>query len=809
MNSLFQDAKYGLRMLAKSPGFTLVAVLTLALGIGANTAIFSVINPILFEPLPYLQADRIMNVWSVFEGARSNLAFHTFRELEARNHAFDSVAILEPWQPSMSGPTEPERLDGQSVSHNFFRVLGISPFLGRDFQASDNTRHAPKVAVLSYSLWQRRFHSGRNIVGQTVTLDGDSYTIIGVMPRTFENVVAPSTEIWSPTQYDPSNAAKHDTWEWGNHLQMIGRLRQGVTYQQARADIDTITRTPVPDFPRVPWASLKSGLIVDSLQENVTRSVRPALLAVVGAVMVVLLIACVNVTNLLLSRGAMRGGEFAMRSALGATRPRMIRQLLTESLMLAILGGALGLFLAEVSIRGLVALSPPELPRLGAISLDTNVFVFALAISTLIGVTVGLIPAVHASRTDVQTALKERSRQSTVGHQWTRRALVVSEVALAVMLLASAGLLLRSLVRLFSVETGFDASQVLTMQIQTSGHKFDDPVATRQFFSQALEQVRRVPGVESAGLTSLLPLTDDTQLGQYGVLFEKDHKANDGYNVFRYVVTPGYLETMRIPLRRGRYLAASDNSAAPLSVVISESLAKEVFHGGDPTGQRVHIGPMNRPWYTVVGVVSDVKQTSLAGGLPDDVYITSEQSWFADQAMSLVVRAHGDPTSLVAPLRKAVWSADKDQPIVRIFTMDRLLAASAAERRFVLILFEAFGIAALILSAIGIYGVLAGSVNERTREIGVRVALGASREHIRALITRQGGSLVLLGIGLGLGGALAAGRAIASLLFGISSFDPVTYLGVILLLAGASVLACWVPVRRATRVDPLVALRYE
>jgi len=747
MGDLLQDLRYGMRRLGKSPGFTLVAALTLALGIGANAAIFSVINPILIEPLPYPESDRLVMIWGMFEGGRSQVAFHNFREIAARNHSFERLAIFEPWQPTLAGAKEPERLEGQSVSADYFRVLGISPMLGRDFAVGDDAFHGPKVAMLSYRLWQRRFGGDRRVVGRLVTLDGDAYLVIGVMPREFENVQAAAAEIWSPTQYDPTHVENPETTEWGNHLRLIGRRRAGFSYEQAKVDLASIARTPVEQFPRPRWASFRSGLVVDSLKEDVTRGVRPALLAVFGAVVLVLLIACVNVTNLLLARGTARRGEFAMRAALGASRGRMVRQMLTESILLSVAGGVLGIMVAGFGVQALVALSPAESPRLGAVQLNGAAFVFAFAVSSLIGIAVGL-----------------------------------------------------------NGNPGFHGANLFPMQVQTTGHQYDDPAATRRFFERALDNVRQLPGVQSAAFTSILPLTDDTEFAEYGTHFEKD---KNGYNSFRYVVTPGYFETMRIALKRGRFLDARDRADAPQAVVISESLANRVFGADDPLGQRVHVGPMDRPWYTIVGVVGDVKQVSLAGGLPNNVYITGEQSWFADAAQSLVLRAKGRPEVLVATVQKAIWAVDKDQPIVRISSMQRLLETSAAQRHFVLVLFDAFGLVALALAAIGLYGVIAGSVNERTREIGVRMALGAQKTNIFTLIFRQGLTLVISGVAIGVAVAIVGAKAIRALLYGVSAVDAVTYLGVVLLLAAVSIVACWIPARRAVQLDPMTALRHE
>jgi len=803
---LWQDLRYALRTLRQKPGFTSVSVLTLALGIGASTAIFSAVNSILFEPLPYPHAGRVTMIWDHgADNPRLEGTFGTYRELLARSRSFEALAAMKAWQPTMTGPAEPERLDGQCVSASYFRALGVPPALGRDFDSSDDRPNGPKVAILSNGLWRRRFGGDRTILGRQVKLDGDAYTVIGVMPGAFENVLSPSAELWSPLQYDMSEGRA-----WGHHLRVVARLRPGVGTDQARRELDTIAHAPVAEFPRPPWAALKLGFLVNSLQDDVTRSVRPALLAVLGAVMLVLTIACVNVTNLVLARGAQRRGEFAMRAALGAGRLRMIRQLLTESLLLAALGGACGMAVAQFGVRAFVALSPPELPRLGAIGLDGAVFAFGVGLTTLIGLVVGLIPALPASRHALHAGLLQSSRRTAGGHQLTRRTLVVAEVALALVLLVSAGLLLRSLQLLFAVAPGFDASHLLAMQVQTSGHRFDDDGTAYRFFADALEAVRRVPGVAAAGFTSQLPLSGD-QFGIYGLHFESnpnDHPQGDEPS-FRYAVTPGYVEAMGIPLRRGRLLDARDARGAPLAVLISESLARRKFPGQDPIGRRVHFGPPSLPWATIVGEVGDVRQTSLAVGDADAFYMTATQGWFADNAMSLVVRARGDAAALTQPIKQAIWAVDKDQPIVRVTTMDGLVAASAAERRFALILFEAFGIVALALAATGIYGVLSGSVTERMREIGVRSALGASRGDILALVVRQGMALTGIGAAIGLGGAVAASHALVTLLFGVSRLDPIAYFGVIALLAGVSAIACWVPAWRAARVDPSITLRAE
>lgn len=818
LDSVGWDIRYALRQLRKSPGFTFVALVTLALGIGATTAIFSAVNPILFEPLPYPHANRILTIWDTFRGVRFETTFGTYRELTERSRSFEALAAFEPWQPVMTGAAKPERLEGQSVSASYFRTLGVAPEMGRDFLAAEeDVFHGPKVAILSDRLWRRRFSADGAILGRQIKLGGDNYIVIGVMPQGFENVLASSAEIWTPLQYDMRNLTNFNSWEWGHHLRIAGRLRAEVSADAARRELDQIARTPETEFPRPRWASLRNGLIVDSLQDDMAHVVKPALLAVLGAVVLVLMIASVNVTNLLLARAAQRRGEFAMRATLGAGRVRMIQQSLTESLLLAGLGGALGMAVAEAGVRVLVVLSPPGLPRVSAIAVDGPVFAFTLAITTLVGLAAGLLPALQTPRVNLQIGLQQSSRLTAGGQHWIRQVLVVAEVALAAVLLVSAGLLLRSMQRLLAVDPGFSAAPLLTMQVQTSGHQFDELAsapgvgdrARRRFFERALEQVRQVPGVTAAAFTSLLPLSDDPSwIGTYGASFENDD-LEGGRNVFRYAVSPGYCEAMGIPLRRGRFLNEHDVAGAPQTALISESLAKRQFPGQDAIGKRLHVGPRDRPWYRVVGVVGDVKQTSLALNEPDAVYLSTAQTWFADDTLSLVVKARGDAAALAPTIREAIWLVDKDQAIVRVATMSDLVAVSVAERHFVLALFEAFGLVALVLAATGIYGVLSGGVTARRREIGVRSALGASRVSILTLVLGQGLRTACVGAALGWLGAVAASRAIATLLFGVSALDTVTYCGVIAGLLSVAAIACFAPALRAALVNPVEVLRSE
>ena len=809
LHTLLTDLHYAARQLMRNPGFALVTTLTLALGIGASTAIFSAVNPILFKPLPYPDAGQLMMIWEMrSDGSSQPVTFGTFYGIEQRARSFDAMAVMKPWQPAMTGALQPERFEGQRVSADYFRALGISPVLGRDFKADDDQFQGPNVVVLSDRLWRLRFAADRTIVGRQVKLDDSLFTVIGVMPSSFENVLAPAAELWAPLQYDPSLPA--DSRDWGHHLRMAGRLRWGVSRNQSRNELNVILRPFTQIYAKGYENSggPPDGMVVNRLQDNLTLAVKPALLAILGAVGLVLLIVCVNVTNLLLASGARRRSEFAMRAALGAGRMRMVRQLLTESLLLAAIAGALGIAVAEVGVRALVALSPPDLPRAGAIHVDGAVFAFALIITTVIGLMVGLLPALQASRSDPQSGLQQKSRTTAGGRHSMRRTLAISQVALACVLLVTAGLVLRSLERLFAIDPGFDASHLLTMQVQ-SGHRTDSDSARTRFLTQAVEAVHRVGGVTSAATTSQLPLSGDFVV--YAVQFESHTTTADA--ALQYSVSPDYFKTMDIPLRRGRLLDERDAAGAPGVVLISESLAKREFGDQDPIGQRVRVGPdalhADLPWATIVGVVGDVKQASLAVSQSDAFYIPTPQWSWVDPAQSFVVRAHGDPAKLASAIKTAIWSVDKDQPIVRVATMGSLLASSEAQRRFALTLFEAFGIVALALAAVGVYGVLSGGVTERMREIGVRAALGASRRSILMLVLRHGMMLTGIGVLIGLLGAVAASRIVVSLLYGVSRFDPITYLLVIALLAVVSGIACWLPAWRAAQVDPSITLRAE
>jgi len=800
--SFLEDLRYAWRGLRGDPGFSVVAIVTLAVGIGGATAIFSAVHPILFASLPYPDGDRVRAIVETHpDGSRGAATFGMYRGLSEGARSFGALSVFRPWRPTLTGPDHPERLEGQRVSAGYFRVLGVPPSRGRDFTEADDRAGSANVAIVSDALWRARFGADPAVIGRQVTLDDAGFTVIGVMPAGFENLPAAAAVVWTPLKY-----AITDGRAWGRHLTLVGRLGAGIETDAAVAELNAVGQRVVRE-QRPPTYDARVAWSAPSLQEELTRDVRPALLAVFAAVGLVLSLACVNVTNMLLARGVRRRAEFALRAALGAARGRLTRQLLTESLLLSGIGGGLGVIVAALSVRGAAALTPAGLPRSEAVGVDGSVLLFALAITTLAGVTFGIVPAAQATGRDRLAIDRGSARIAGGGPRRVRGALVVVQVALALVLLVGSGLLLRSMRRLFAVSPGFVATDLMTMQIQASPLRFAEAGATARFFDEALEAVRRVPGVAAAALTSQLPLSGDRDA--YGVHLERPpaQRPDDDREIFRYAVSPAYPAVMGIPLRAGRMLAADDRGDAPPVVLVNESFARRYFPGVDPIGRRLRIGPVDGPLYSVVGVVGDVKQLSLAGGVPDAVYTTTSQWRFEDNVMSLVVRGRTDVASLVPAIRAAVWSVDRDQPVVRVAAMEDLLDASAAERRFVLVLFQLFGAAALVLTAAGIYGMMSGSVAERTREIGLRSAVGASRAQVVGFVLRQGARLTLLGIAIGVGGAVAGSRLLEAMLYDVSRLDLATYAGVAALLAVVSLIACATPAWRAARIDPARTLR--
>lgn len=804
------DVRYALRRLRSSPAFTATAVITLAIGIGASTTVFSAVSPILVQPLPFPHADRLVTIDDRTDaGNVMPPTLGTYDELRVRTRSFDKLAAADAWEPSLTSNVDPERLHGQRVTATYFAVLGVSPLLGRAFTADEDTPGGPNLVILGDGLWRRRFGGDPSIVGRAVELNGDVYTVVGVMPHAFADVLAPSAEIWSPMRERATG--DFSTRAWGHHYQIIGRLSSMATVASATSEITQIGRTPIPDFARPRWATFERGLLVRSMKDTATTSIRPALYAIVGAVLLLLCIASVNVANLLLARGAQRRPELAMRVALGAGGARLVRQLLTESVVLATCGGALGLALAGLGVRLFIARSDPGLPRADAIRLDWRVLGFAVALTAIIGLAVGLIPALGALRTDTAGTLQHGTRRSTSGRVAGRSALVVIEVSLALVLLVSAGLLVRSVRRLVSVPPGFDSSNLVTMQVVEAGHEFRSYPARLRSWQQMIEAVEHVPGVVSVGITSQLPLSGDVD--GYGMEWQSlpETKGGNGGSALRYAITPGYFRSMRIPLRAGRLITDLDRPGGEIEVVINESLAKRLFGNRSPIGERVHFGPQmgTEQWDHVVGVVGDVKQYSLGAPAPDAFYVATGQWLWVDNEVTLVVRASGDAAALAPSIKRAVWSVNPTLPIQRVATMDSFIAASAGQRRLALAAIEIFALAALVLAAVGLYGVVSGSVTERLREIGIRSALGATPVEILRQVVGRGVALTIVGGVIGLVGSALSTRLLASMLFGVSRTDPVTYAGVLALLLTVAVAAAWLPARRAARVDPTIALRAE
>ncbi len=814
---LGSDVRLAVRRLIRTPGFTVVAVLTLGLGIGAATAIFSAASPVLFRALPYPDPSRVVAVAPRGEdGVGRPAAFGTYLELAERTRGegvFEALAAVRPWTVTHTGAGEPQRLQGQRVGAAYFDVLGVAPAFGPGFDAAEDRPGGAPTVILSYRLWNRLFAGHRAALDDaTLRLDGATYRVVGVLPADFEDVLAPTAEIYTLLQYDPAPAA-FETREWGNHLALVGRVSSEGSLPRARTALNAVAAEPVAAFPRPAWASLAQGVEVRPLGEVVTAEARPLMVALLTGVALLLGVTCANVSLLLLARTARRRPELAMRVALGAARDRVLRTLLSESLVLAALGGLVGLGAARVGIETLVALAPPAMPRLDAVALDGVVLAFAFGLTTAIGLLAGLLPVLWPSGGgSLLGTLRDTGRGSVGGGSRARGVLVGVEVALAVVLLVGAGLLLRTTQHLFRTSPGFDTRDAVVLHLPASGKGGGVPdTEVDAYFDRVLEAARGVPGVQAAALTSQLPLSGDADV--YGVRpAEADAERADEVqgSTFRYAVSPGYFEVMGIPLLQGRALEPGDHEGSQAVAVLGQALARRMFGSGDPVGRRIRVGAQDTEPFTVVGVVADVKQASLDAAVPNAVYLAARQWHWADASRWLVVRAGGEQVAaLVPPLRQAVWSVDANQPVVRTQTLRDLVAASEVRRRFTLLVLSTFALAALLLAGVGLYGVLAGAVTERTRELGVRVALGASHDRIVALVLRRGMTLVIAGLLGGLTASLGAGRVLASLLYGISPLDGVTYAGVAALLALVGGLACWLPARRAARVDPLEAMRAE
>lgn len=810
MESLLQDLRFGIRMLRKSPMVTLVAVISLALGISANTVIFSVVNAILLKALPFNDPERIALVWGNIpaEGKdRTQVSATDVDDWRQQNTVFEDVTTYSGWSATLLGEGESERILGIQVGDGYFSIMKAVPLLGRTFLPEEQEDGKDFVIVLGYGLWQRRFGGDPSVIGQKISLSGRPYTVVGVLPADFQplptSLVDPRGEFYRPV------AEPHDENERSSrHLRAIARLKPGVTLEQAQADMNVIAGRLQQQHPR---DNAGYGVRLVTLPEDTVGGLRPTLLTLFGAVAFVLLIACANVGNLLLVRSAARQKEVAIRRALGAARTRLARQFLTESILLAMLGGVFGLLLALWGVSLVESLGSQATPLLASIKIDMRVLGFTFALSVLTGIVFGLVPALNASNPDLNETLKEggRSSGSEASHNRLRGVLVMSEVALALVLLISAGLLIKSVIRLRNVNPGFKAENRLTMNVVLPRAKYPKAPQWIAFYNQLGDRLKALPGVESAGFTSVLPFSGNFD-GRGLAVEDLPKPAGEEFSVDLYIVTPAYAKTMSLQLMQGRALTEQDTETTPLVAQINETMAREMWPGQDPVGKRIKFPGSEKnpqPWRTVIGIVRDVKQYALDRKDPMQIYLPEAQ--FPTSFMTLVVHTSSDPKNLIAAVRSEIYEMDKDQAVYNITTMEQLLADSISLRRFSTLLLMIFAGVALMLAGVGIYGVISYGVTQRTHEIGVRMALGASRADIVHLVVRQGMAMTLAGVGLGLVATFALTRVIESLLFNVSSMDPATLIIIPVALTIVALGACFVPARRAARVDPMVALRYE
>jgi putative ABC transport system permease protein len=803
VTTLLIDLRIAARLLRRSPAFAIVSVLTLGLAIGATTSIFSVIEPVLLRPLPYPHADHLAFVWErERDGGRDNVGYATFRDFMNESKTIAYAAAIGDWQPTLSDKGNPERVAGDRVSWQYFRTLGVRPELGRDFIAEEDVPGKNQVVILSHGLWERRYGADRSIIGRTISIADNPMTVVGVMPASFDNVVSPAAQIWRVLGYANQPFACRTC----HHLRMLARIRPETDMVTAATELDQIHKRMEKTYPKA-YASV--GASVVTMQEEATREFRPALLALTAAVLLVLLIAVANVVNLQLARAVRREEEFAIRAALGARRARLVGQLLTEGLLLALLGGVAGLVFARISLPVLVDRLPATLPRLSAIHLDLSALGAVMALVLLLAVVMGLAPA-RGPIGDLGINLRSGRRLSGGRNHLTRAALVVGEVSLAVMLLVSAGLIARSLVRLLAVDTGFDPAHLLTLEINSVGANYRSDASVFAYHDRVREAVAALPGVTNVAVANQLPLAGNVDM--YGVIDPENIPSNPELvpSGDRYVISGSYLSAMRIPILRGRNFTASEMIDTTNRVaLVSAALAQRMWPGANPIGKHIRLeGPKGHD-RLVVGVVGNVRHRGLDATSTLQWYAPERQWSFADNQEILIVRTAGDPAALAASVRKVVASIDPTQPIVKMATMDQIIATSTAQRRLALVLFGAFAGAALLLAVAGIYGVLAGSVAERTREIGVRSALGATPRDIIGLVVGQGGRLSAIGLVLGVAGSVALTRYLRTLLFGVGPTDPTTFVGVVTLLGLVTVAACLIPAMRASRVDPSRALRSE
>ncbi|MEW6732718.1 MAG: ABC transporter permease [Acidobacteriota bacterium] len=802
MNSFSQDLNYGLRMLIKRPGFTIVAVLTLTLGIGASTAIFSIVNGVLLRPLSYPDAERIITLWqnNLKEGVpRDEVSPANFIDWQEQNQICSEMASAEHYTHSLTGEGEPESFRSWLVTKGFFRILAVNALYGRTFLDEDYQPGNEYVVVISYGLWQRRFGSDPNLVGKKLLLNSQPHTVVGIMPAEFQ--FPPGKQLWAPRIIDEDDRRARGS----GYLQVIGRLNPEVTVAQAQENMNAIAARLAQQYPKT---NQDIGITVLPLPERLVGQVRRSLLVLLGAVGFVLLIACANVANLLLARAAERQKELAIRVALGAGRYRLIRQLLTESLSLALIGGIGGVLLASWSVSGIKALNPANLPKLEQINVDGQVLGFALAVSVLTALIFGLAPAIQFSNLDVQKSLKDSGQRATgsVMRRRLRHVLVISEIALALVLLIGAGLLVRSLSQLLQVDPGFAVNKGLTLEVHAWWGQNRVPEQRAAFFAQTLDQIAALPGIKAAGAVSALPFHDD-QIeikSSFTIAGRPTPMPGEEPGTYVTIATPDYFTAMGIPLQQGRFFTKFDNADATPVVLISQTMARRFWPDEDPVGKKITIRSKMRE---IIGVVGDVRHNGFDSELRCELFLPHLQA--PTGSMTYIVQTTVDPLTVLPAVKNAIWAVNKEQPFSSIATIDQLVTQSLAERRFNLLLLGCFATIALLLAMVGIYGVMAYSVTQRTHEIGIRLALGAQTSNVLKLVLGEGMLLTLIGVGIGLTAALALTRLMASLLYGVSATDPITFILLSLLLASVALLASYVPARRAMKVDPMVALRYE
>ncbi len=805
MDTLIHDLRYGIRMLIKSPGFTIIAVLALALGIGASTAIFSVIYAVLIQPLPYQDPDRLVILWEKTPQMDTSIAYPNFVDWRDNNAAFDQLAAFRRDSFNLTGAGEAERLQGRMISASFFPALKVKQFLGRDIAEDEDRPGGTPVVILNHGFWQRRFGGDTSIIDQPLTLNGKNFIVIGVTPPDFQ--FGSGADIFVPIGQWAETFK-----ERGSHpgIYAIGRMKQGVNEEQARIEMDRIMAGLSEMYPQT---NANRRIHIDSLYDDTVQDIRPTLWILFGAVGFVLLIACANVANLLLTRSSVRQKEIAIRSALGASRIRVIRQLLTESVMLSLLGGAAGLLLALWGTDVLISAVPDSIPRLQEAGINGWVLGFTFIVAVGTGVVFGLVPALQASRPDLNETLKEGGRGSSGTRHVVRSVLVVVEVALALVLLIGAGLMIRSILRLQNSSLGFDPRNLLTLQLSIPKDK-SDPERVGEFFGQLKQKVEALPGVEAVSYSNGVPFLGAAE--QSFMIEGRPAPGPDekGPMAVQYIASKDYFKALNIRLKKGRYIDERDKRGSQPVVVIDETLEREYFSNEDALGRHINFDAFKG--YEIIGIVEHVKHYGVDGQIPVDnqFYIAFDQTPKEVMSrvvsrMSMLVRTHADPALLAEPVRAQVLAADKDQPVFNVRPMEQIVSTSIAPRRFTMLLMAIFAAVALVLATVGIYGVMSYSVTQRTHEIGIRMALGAHAADILRLIVKQGLLLALIGVGIGLTGAFILTRLMSSLLFGVDSADLTTFASISLMLTLVAAVASYIPARRATKVDPMIALRYE